>query len=45
MSGTPATVGDALIFDDSYYLEMEDPVLGLRITHSYNVEVLKEGIK
>lgn len=45
LSGTPATIGGALIFADNYYLEMEDPVLGLKITHSYNVEVLKEGIK
>ncbi len=45
MSGTPATIGGELIYADKYVIEMEDPVCGREISHSYNVTVLKEGIK
>lgn len=44
-SGTINTVGKALIFADSYEIEMDDPVLHRSLKHVYNVQVLKEGIK
>ncbi len=42
LSGTPPTIG-GLLFADAYELELEDPVLGRSIRHSYQVEVLGPG--
>lgn len=43
MSGTvPAKPG--LIYADAYDMELEDPVLGRTIRHSYGVEMLREKI-
>ncbi|MGB9699998.1 MAG: DUF2848 domain-containing protein [Thermodesulfobacteriota bacterium] len=40
-SGTIATKS-GLIYGDAYELEMEDPVLGRRITHKYRVKILPQ---
>jgi Protein of unknown function (DUF2848) len=42
LSGTPPTVG-GLVYADAYDLELEDPLLGRSIRHSYGVEVLGPG--
>ena len=42
LSGTPATIG-GLVCADSYDLELEDPVRGRALRHSYSVDVLGAG--
>lgn len=43
-SGTISTIG-GLVYGDCYELELEDPVLGRVIRHSYQVTVLKPGVE
>jgi hypothetical protein len=42
LSGTPPTLG-GLVFGEAFEMELEDPVLGRRIRHRYDVEVLGPG--
>jgi hypothetical protein len=42
LSGTPPTLG-GLVFGEAFEIELEDPVLGRRIHHRYDVEVLGPG--
>ena len=45
ISGTINTVNNTLIFADFYEVEIFDPVLNRKISHSYTVDVLPKGIE
>jgi hypothetical protein len=40
MSGTLATLGGELLFGERFDIELLDPVLGRRLQHSYNIQLL-----